>query len=971
MNHTFLSDDSDWTLLFERLPLPALILSFEQCLQKLTVRMSNSAFKKELGYCAEASASWEKLLKQAFPEQHYRQWAQKVLQSELFDIHQTRITSNQVLSLRLICSDGAEQWFQFSASSLDCKWPNAFLCMLTPIKAADEVVQSLVEKNAQLVKQQGELQYSETQLRQAQEIANIGSWELDLQSEQIQWSDQLYKIYREDPDTFQPNLESFWEKTPDEEKLKLQNLFQQMLVDGQQKRVMTKHIRSDGSIAVIDIVGKPLLDELGKPHKVVGATMDVTHLIELQKQNEELAHIVQVARQEIYVVDNQSNQILYANSKAQEQLGLTESALCSMCISQINLDLTPKTLQSLKSEIRDKHKTVLISTHQKADGSTYRVKAIFQFIQYQGRQALVIFSSDLTAVEKAQKAQLQHYRLLKNVLDHVPVRIFWKDKDGRYQGGNQLLLEDAGLSCVEELIGKTDFDLSWGREDATKYREIDLEVMKTGQPNLQFEDYVRSKDGLQSILSLSTVPLYDEQGEVIGVLGSYDDITEWRDMEHKILQQQESLFHQANHDSLTQLPNRNLLEDRLEHALGKAKSNDACFALFLVDLDQFKKVNDSYGHDFGDEILKQFALRLKRILQPEDTLTRFGGDEFAILLESMKSENDATVFSQALLDAAKEPFKVKGSTFYLTSSVGVSLYPKDAQNKLNLLKCADAAVYRAKDEGRDNFQFYTNDLTLKAFEHLAMQTNLRHALINNELEVYFQPQVNAQENRLIGMEALVRWNHPQMGVIGPNRFIPIAEENGMIIELDRLTMRNAMQQWVKWYKQDFTPGILSLNLAVKNIQQPDFVEFVNETLQEMDCRPSWVELEVTESDIMKDLDLMQKRLNEIKSLGVKVSIDDFGTGLSSLAYLKRLPVSKLKIDQSFIRDLPDDEDDSVITKTVIAMAKSLGLEVIAEGVETPEQRDFLVFHGCNFIQGYLYSRPKAADEIEQWVRESF
>jgi len=303
--------------------------------------------------------------------------------------------------------------------------------------------------------------------------------------------------------------------------------------------------------------------------------------------------------------------------------------------------------------------------------------------------------------------------------------------------------------------------------------------------------------------------------------------------------------------------------------------------------------------------------------------------------------------------------------------VGVSLYPKDAQNKLNLLKCADAAVYRAKDEGRDNFQFYTNDLTLKAFEHLAMQTNLRDALINNELEVYFQPQVNAQENRLIGMEALVRWNHPQMGVIGPNRFIPIAEENGMIIELDRLTMRNAMQQWVKWYKQDFTPGILSLNLAVKNIQQPDFVEFVYETLQEMDCRPSWVELEVTESDIMKDLDLMQKRLNEIKSLGVKVSIDDFGTGHSSLAYLKRLPVSKLKIDQSFIRDLPDDEEDSVITKTVIAMAKSLGLEVIAEGVETPEQRDFLVFHGCNLIQGYLYSRPKAADEIEQWVREIF
>lgn len=837
MTHTFASESSDWTKLFESLPVPALILSLEESRQFPTVRMSNSAFKKALGYCATTHVSWEKLLKQAFPEQHYRQWVQKVLQSELLNIiHQTNLSFEQGLSLRLNCEDSSEKWFQFSASSYQCHWQNAFLCLLTPIKAADEVVHSLVE---------------------------------------------------------------------------------------------------------------------------------------LQKQNDELAHIVKVARQEIYVVDNQTDRILYANDKAKEKLGLTDSQLCSMLISQINLDLTADTLGSLKADIREHSKAVLISTHQKADGSTYRVKAIFQFIQYQGQQALVIFSSDFSELEKAQKAQLQHYRLLENILNHVPVRIFWKDREGRYQGGNQLLLEDAGLSSVEELMGKTDYDLAWGHEDAHKYRKIDLEVMNTGRPNLQYEDYVRAEDGSQRFLSLSTVPLYDEQGDVMGVLGSYDDITEWRDMEHKILQQQESLFHQANHDALTQLPNRNLLQDRLEHAMDKAKNSHSDFGLFLVDIDQFKKVNDSYGHDFGDDVLKQLALRLRRILQPEDTLARFGGDEFAILLESMSSENDATVFSQALLDAAKQPFEVKGSVFYLTASVGVSLYPKDASDKLALLKCADAAVYRAKDEGRDNFQFYTNDLTLKAFEHLAMQTNLRHALIGNEFKVYFQPQVNAKENRLIGMEALIRWNHPQLGIIAPNRFIPIAEESGMIIELDRMTMRNAMQQWVQWYQQGLEPGVLSLNLAVKNIQQSDFVEFVDQTLQAMQCRASWVELEVTESDIMQDLDLMQKRLHEIKSLGVKVSIDDFGTGHSSLAYLKRLPVSKLKIDQSFIRDLPDDEEDSVITKTVIAMAKSLGLEVIAEGVETPEQRDFLVFHDCDLIQGYLYSRPQVADDIEQWVIENF
>ena len=302
--------------------------------------------------------------------------------------------------------------------------------------------------------------------------------------------------------------------------------------------------------------------------------------------------------------------------------------------------------------------------------------------------------------------------------------------------------------------------------------------------------------------------------------------------------------------------------------------------------------------------------------------------------------------------------------FYVTLSIGISIYPEDGINSEILIKNADAAMYKAKEDGRDTYRFYNEAMTKKAFERIVMESSLRTALEKKEFIVYYQPQIDGQTNKLIGMEALVRWRHPVMGLVSPIKFIPLAEETGLIISLDQWVMKTAMNQIVQWYKDGLNPGVLALNLAIKQLQQENFMEILSSLLEETGCKPEWLELEVTEGQIMNDPERAIITLNQINKLGIELAIDDFGTGYSSLSYLKRLPIDKLKIDQSFIKDLPSEDEDVGITKAVISLANSLNLKVIAEGVETQEQKDFLVENGCNNIQGYFYSKPIPADDIK-------
>jgi len=440
---------------------------------------------------------------------------------------------------------------------------------------------------------------------------------------------------------------------------------------------------------------------------------------------------------------------------------------------------------------------------------------------------------------------------------------------------------------------------------------------------------------------------------------------ELEEQKAELIAQKDTLHYQAHHDALTGLANRVLFYDRLEHAIEKSKKLDSKIAVLFIDLDHFKEINDSVGHDVGDDVLVEVSSRLQNVIRKQDTLSRLGGDEFTVLLENIVRSEDVSWIASKILATLQEAVKIDDKSFFISSSIGISIYPDDGETSIDLLKYADAAMYKAKDEGRNNFQYYSSDMTEKAFERIMLETNIRQGLENEEFVVYYQPQIDGTTDTMIGMEALVRWNHPSMGIVSPAKFMPVAESSGLIVKVDRYVMKHAMQQVSDWYAQGKKPGVVSLNLCIQQLQQKDFFEVLKSLMIETQCKAEWIELEVTEGQVMTRPEEAIKILQEISNLGIRLAVDDFGTGYSSLSYLKRLPIDKLKIDQSFIRDLPDDEEDIAISKAVISLAENLNLKIIAEGVETQEQKEFLVENGCSLIQGYLYSKPIPADELQK------
>jgi len=434
---------------------------------------------------------------------------------------------------------------------------------------------------------------------------------------------------------------------------------------------------------------------------------------------------------------------------------------------------------------------------------------------------------------------------------------------------------------------------------------------------------------------------------------------------YEIEKQKNTLYDQAHHDALTGLPNRMLFNDRLEHGIEQAKRHKTQIALFFIDLDNFKQINDSLGHPIGDRVLITVTERLKAKIRKEDTLARLGGDEFTVIMDGLKEMQDVSLLAQKVLDVVMQPIHIEGHTLYISCSIGISLYPQDDTDTNNLIKYADAAMYKAKEEGRNNFQFYSYEMTALALKRVIMEANLRQALEKEEFIVYYQIQVDATSGKHTGVEALVRWQHPVMGLVSAVKFIDLAEETGLIVEIDRWVMRNAMTQVSKWYQKGLEPGVLALNLSMRQLRSYDFIKVIQENMKAIDFKPEWLEFEVTEGQVMQKPEESIIKLQQISDMGIKIVIDDFGTGYSSLAYLKRLPVNKIKIDQSFIKGVPDDNEDVSIVKAIIALAKSLCLEIIAEGVEKDAQKEFLLENDCNHMQGYFYCEPLPMDGIEE------
>ena len=464
------------------------------------------------------------------------------------------------------------------------------------------------------------------------------------------------------------------------------------------------------------------------------------------------------------------------------------------------------------------------------------------------------------------------------------------------------------------------------------------------------------RDGMEISIEDSISPIHNWDGEITGVVIVFHDVSLSKAMATK-------MAHLAQHDFLTNLPNRVLLNDRIAQAITLANRHHTQFALLFLDLDNFKHINDSLGHATGDKLLQSVTKRLKDCVRESDTVSRQGGDEFVILLAENKNSNDAAVSAQKILDELKAPHHVGKHQLHISTSIGISVYPADGLDAETLLKNADTAMYFAKDKGRNNYQFFVADMNTRAVERLIIQSNLGQAIEKQQLVLHYQPKVDIHTQEITGVEALLRWQHDEWGEVFPDIFVPVAEDSGLIIPIGRWVLRHACMQAKSWQNIGLAHITMAVNISAQEFLQKDFVESVRAALIETRLHPKFLELEITESVLMKDTEATRKTLHQLKQLGVKIAVDDFGTGYSSLSYLQRLPIDVLKIDQSFVQNIESAEDDGIIVSAIINIANSLNLRVIAEGIENVNQLAFLKAHHCAEGQGYLFGHPINAEQF--------
>lgn len=553
-------------------------------------------------------------------------------------------------------------------------------------------------------------------------------------------------------------------------------------------------------------------------------------------------------------------------------------------------------------------------------------------------------------IEIALSESESRYRML---IKNAPYCIHEIDKQGRIISMNQAGLNMMGVQTEAAICGKLYMD-AVSENDKERINRL-LNLALQGQHS-EFEFESSNNCYFQS----SFVPICDAGGSVLRLMGLTINITERKQAEERIQ-------FLAYFDQLTGLPNRTLFNDRINYALSMAQRSNVPLSLLYLDLDQFKNINDTLGHSIGDALLIEVAKRLKSALREQDTVSRQGGDEFVIVLPGSDAAGAAHV-AEKLLKTIAHTYQIEQYELNVTSSIGIAMYPNDAKDFESLFKCVDIAMYRAKHNGRNNYQFFTQEMQTHSARTLQLENALRHALKYNQLQLHYQPQISLHDGRIIGVEALLRWQHPELGTVSPSEFIPIAEASGQILQIGEWVLRSAVHQLKDWIDSGLEPMVIAVNLSVVQFRHAQLRELVMQILEETGLPPQYLELELTEGIAMDDPFRAIAVMDDLHEHGIRMSIDDFGTGYSSLAYLKRFQIYKLKIDQSFVRDIVDDPEDRAIVAAIVNLANSLGMQTIAEGVETSEQLEFLRLQGCNEVQGYYFSKPLPADQFESYVR---
>lgn len=569
------------------------------------------------------------------------------------------------------------------------------------------------------------------------------------------------------------------------------------------------------------------------------------------------------------------------------------------------------------------------------------------------QQVLTDFSTSLRLIcQMAEDQSLM--RLHRAAVEKTANSIMITDSYGTIEWVNDAFSKQTLFQQVEVLGLKPNI-LDLKTEESIPLIEEMWKTIKSGK--VWSGDIVnRRKDGGLISVYQTITPLTDDLGDITHFVSVSEDVTERKENQQRIA-------FMATHDELTSLPNRNLLNDRLQHAIAHAKRQKSQMAVLFIDIDHFKYINDSLGHQIGDELLKVLASRLKDVLRQEDTVARFGGDEFVVVLPEINALNSVKALADNLLEKIKKPFHIMEHELLITGSVGISIYPNDAVAADDLIQHADSAMYSAKEHGRNNSQFYTLQINEKITRRLTLEKALRKAVELKQFVLHYQPKVNLVSNKVTGVEALIRWQHPKLGLISPIEFIPLAEETGIILEIGEWVMLTACKQMSIWERDYPDLENISINVSARQFWQVDFMEKVSETLSKTEVTIDKIEFELTESVVMDDVDSAIITMEKLKQLGISLSIDDFGTGYSSLSYLQRFPVDILKIDRSFVSSLTSEESDSAIIRSILALADNFGLRVVAEGIEEAYQQEILTGLGCHYGQGYYFSRPVNADEI--------
>ncbi|MBA2930650.1 EAL domain-containing protein [Pseudomonas sp. CCUG 57209] len=560
-------------------------------------------------------------------------------------------------------------------------------------------------------------------------------------------------------------------------------------------------------------------------------------------------------------------------------------------------------------------------------------------------------------LQQPLKENLDRLRQAAAVFDCTREGVLVTDTRGLIVHVNRAFMEITGYQRAD-VMGQQPSLFKSGRHSSNFYQQMFQTLERTGE--WSGEIWNRRKSGEIYPQWQTIRVIHDDQGHISHYVAVFSDISAIKDSEHE-------LAHLAHHDPLTDLPNRLLFTDRAEQALASAQLHKRGCALLLLDLDHFKIINDSLGHNVGDQLLKLVGERLNTLFGPGVTLARLGGDEFAVLAESCSQVMQAAALAQRMLDVMKQPFIFDGHQLFISASIGISLFPNDALSAEQLLRNADSALFKAKSVGREGYALYTEELTAHAQNRVEIASELRRALDQQELRVYYQPVHDLQGSRLVGVEALVRWQHPERGLVPPGEFIPIAERTGLIADIDAWVLEQACRQMCQWLADGVLLSFIAINVSSRLFARRELYEQVAQVLHATGLDPAFLELEVTESAVMDDPEEALEQLHRLRELGLRLAIDDFGTGYSSLLRLKRLPVQKLKIDQGFVAGVPWDDDDVAIVRVVIALAKSMGMQVHAEGIEQMEQARFLLEQGCDLGQGYWFGKPMPAQDVD-WDR---